>query len=117
MIAGHVDSAIQGTAVFGNPRNLAPGNAIIITSDGGTAYRFVVAGTERYEDTSAPLARIFGAADGAHLNRITCDTDSTFGRRIRPYLGSMVVYADADPVSSRSGTHVAISASEPMIRR
>lgn len=95
VIAGHVDSAVQGTAVFWNLRNLAPGDGIVVVSDDGTEHHFVVIRMERYDDATAPLNRIFGAADGTHLNLITCDTDSPFDKRIRSYLGSMVVYTDA----------------------
>jgi len=95
VIDGHVDSAIQGTAVFWKLRTLVPGDVIIVTGDNGTTHRFVVTGIERYDDANAPLARIYGPADGAHLNLVTCDQTSSFDRHIGSYLGSYVIYTDA----------------------
>jgi len=97
VINGHVDSAVQGAAVFWKLRTLVPGNEIIVTGDNGTTQRFVVTGIEKYDDANAPLTRIYGSADGAHLNLVTCDQTSSFDRRLGSYLGSYVIYTDAAP--------------------
>lgn len=95
VIDGHVDSAVQGTAVFWKLRTLVPGDEIIVTGDNGATQRFVVTGIERYDNMNAPLARIYGPADGAHLNLVTCDPTSSFDRHLDSYLGSYVIYTDA----------------------
>lgn len=95
VIDGHVDSAVEGTAVFWKLHSLVPGDVIVVTGDDGTDYRFVVTETAAYDDADAPLARIYGPADGAHLNLVTCDAASSFDRHIGSYQGSYVIYTDA----------------------
>jgi len=55
----------------------------------------VVTASERYAPADAPLTRIFGAADGVHLNLITCDADTPFDPASGAYTGYLLVYADA----------------------
>ncbi len=55
----------------------------------------MVTASERYAPADAPLTRIFGAADGIHLNLITCDADTPFDPASGAYTGYLLVYADA----------------------
>lgn len=94
VIDGHVDSTV-GIALFWELHTLAPGDTIAVVGDDGVAHRFAVAATVHYAAADVPLARIFGAADGAHLNLITCDADTPFDHSTGSYAGYVVVYADA----------------------
>ncbi len=95
VVAGHVDSAVAGRAVFWDLRRLAPGDAIVVVGDDGVERRFVVTGQEQYHRADFPLTRVFGPADGARLNLITCD--GTFDQQRREYDQNLVVYASAAP--------------------
>jgi len=94
VISGHVDST-KGIALFWELRKLAPGDTIGVVGDDGIARQFVVTTLERYAPADAPLTRIFGAADGVHLNLITCDADTPFNPASGAYTGYLLVYADA----------------------
>ncbi len=96
VIAGHVDST-NGTAVFWKLRRLKPGDQLSVVGDDGIERRFVVTAMERYDRTNAPLYRIFGPADGTHLNLITCDVTSNYDPTQQEYASSLVVYTDAVP--------------------
>lgn len=96
VISGHVDSR-AGVALFWDLRKLAPGDTIGVIGDDGGERHFVVTALERYAPGDVPLARIFGGADGAHLNLITCDADTPFDRASGSYAGFVLVYADAAP--------------------
>jgi len=96
VIAGHVDST-TGVAVFWDLRKLNQGDELFVTGDDGAERRFVVGGWETYEDTAAPLVRIFGPSTSTHLNLITCDSNSRFERSYASYTGALVLYADATP--------------------
>ncbi len=94
VISGHVDST-TGIALFWDLRKLVPGDTIGVVGDDGIQRQFVVTASERYATGDAPLTRIFGAADGSHLNLITCDADTPFDRASGAYTGYLLVYADA----------------------
>lgn len=96
VISGHVDSTTGG-AVFWDLRKLIPGDTIGVVGDDGIERKFVVTASERYAPGDAPLTRIFGAADGAHLNLITCDADTPFDLASGSYAGHLLIYADAAP--------------------
>ena len=93
-IAGHVDSK-RGEAVFWNLRKLKPGDEVYVVGSDGVERRFVVTLLEFYKRTDAPLQRIFGAADGRHLNLITCA--GVFDRGRQEYDSVLVVYTDLAP--------------------
>ncbi|MDQ6603764.1 MAG: class F sortase, partial [Chloroflexota bacterium] len=94
VISGHVDST-KGSALFWDLRKLVPGDTITVVGDDGIERRFVVTASERYTPGGAPLTRIFGAADGVHLNLITCDADTPFDSTSGAYTGYLLIYADA----------------------
>ncbi len=96
VIAGHVDST-TGVAVFWDLRKLNMGDEIFVIGDDGIERRFIVGGWETYQDSDAPLVRIFGPTTSTHLNLITCDSNSRFERSYGSYTGALVLYADAAP--------------------
>ncbi|HUG17077.1 MAG TPA: class F sortase [Thermomicrobiales bacterium] len=89
VIAGHLDST-SGPAVFYRLGDLAPGDEVYVTTSAGVDLRFVVQGVEAYDASDAPLERIFGAADAAQLNLITCS--GRFNRSTGEYDERLVVY-------------------------
>lgn len=93
---GHVDW-ITSPAVFWKLRNLTAGDEIRVLGDDGIERQFIVTGWETYAAGDVPMQRIFGPTDGAHLNLITCDSQSHFNRSTAEYAGNLVVYADAAP--------------------
>jgi sortase A len=93
-IAGHVDSK-RGEAVFWNLRKLKPGDEVYVVGGDGVERRFVVTLLEFYKRSEAPLQRIFGPADGRHLNLITCA--GVFDRGRQEYDSVLVVYTDLAP--------------------
>jgi len=98
VINGHVDSAaLKRGAVFWNLRQVQPGNLIIVISDDDTEHRFFVTSVQTYTAQNAPVSEIFGPADGAHLNLITCDANTPFNRRTGEYSGWLLVTADVLP--------------------
>lgn len=72
VIAGHLDSE-SGPAVFWHLRELRIGDVVSVLDDRGNTIRFRVTRTQVYYNDNAPIREIFGAADGAYLNLITCD--------------------------------------------
>lgn len=72
VIAGHLDSK-TGPAVFYRLGDLQPGDEIIVITHDGEELRFAVDGAQRFESATAPVADIFGASSGRHLNLITCE--------------------------------------------
>ncbi|MGI8855405.1 MAG: class F sortase, partial [Thermomicrobiales bacterium] len=96
VIDGHVDSTM-GKAIFYDLRKLVHGDQITVVGDDGAERHFVVADMGTYATQDVPLARVFGPATGAHLNLITCDSNTTFNQTTHSYDGNLVVYADAMP--------------------
>ena len=94
VIDGHVDSTM-GKAIFYDLRKLIHGEQIVVVGDDGVERHFVVSDTGTYATQDVPLNRIFGPATGAHLNLITCDSNTTFNQTTHSYDGNFVVYADA----------------------
>lgn len=96
VIDGHVDST-TGKAIFWDLRKLVRGDQIVVVGDDGVERRFVVTDMGTYATADVPLDRLFGPAAGAHLNLITCDSNTTFNHTTHSYDGNLVVYADAAP--------------------
>lgn len=96
VLLGHVDST-KGTAVFWNLQKVQPGDRITVVGDDGIEHSFAVAGLQRYSLDDVPMDKIYGPTDGAHLNLVTCDSDTPFNRRTGEYGGYVVVFADATP--------------------
>ena len=91
VLAGHVDWWTTGPAVFWDLRKLKIGSVIQVVDNQNATRTFVVNDIKAYNDTNAPLTRIFGPADSANLNLITCTGD--FDRASGHYNQRLVVYA------------------------
>ncbi len=96
VIAGHVDSTTT-IAIFWNLRKLVPGDEIVVTGEDNVERKFRVTALERYPYDEVPISRVFGNADGTHLNIITCDAQSAFNPGRLEYAGNIVVYTDMVP--------------------
>jgi sortase A len=89
VIAGHFDSE-TGPAVFYQLSQLAIGDEILLEDKKGTKHTFRVIRKEIYNSDQVPLAAIFGDADSAYLNLITCD--GVFDKQTKNYSKRLVVY-------------------------
>src|SRR5205085_6235605 len=67
VMAGHVDSAKLGAAVFYPVRSLKPGALVYVQDEDGFEIAFRVTAVTVYPDGDAPIADIFGPADTANL--------------------------------------------------
>lgn len=90
VIAGHVDYAGIGPAVFWRLRELAPGDEVWVTADSGARLRFVVQDIQTYYTDTAPLEQIFGPTSNTGLNLISCigyfdSASGSYDRRIVVY--------------------------------
>jgi sortase (surface protein transpeptidase) len=94
-VAGHVDFAGVGPAVFWSLRSLAPGDAVWVIDDAGARRRFVVDSVEVYRLADVPVERVFGDHAEANLNLITCAGD--FDPVTRSYDLRVVAYTRLDP--------------------
>ncbi len=72
VIAGHLDSE-SGPAVFWQLDKIRVGDEVRVVDVQGSTIRFRVREIQVYYNEDAPLTKIFGRSDGAHLNLITCD--------------------------------------------
>lgn len=72
VIAGHFDST-TGPAVFWKLDNLKIGDIVSVVDRNGKKLDFRVTKKAVYYNNDAPLTQIFGPADTANLNLITCD--------------------------------------------
>ncbi len=89
-IAGHVDYHDIGEVVFWDLNKLQPGAEIFVETESGTTLRFVVQDSAYFRPESAPLQRIFGAANTPNLNLITCG--GSFNPTTRQYDQRLVVF-------------------------
>lgn len=72
VIAGHVDNGLGRAAVFKRLSELKVGDKIYVQDKTGEQLQFKVTETAIYDYKTAPLEKIFGPSDKAHLNLITC---------------------------------------------
>ena len=91
VIVGHVDSASIGPAVFFGLGSLKAGDAIQVTRKDGTVARFTVDKITSYPKTAFPSELVYGTADTAKLQVVTCG--GTFDRKKRSYPNNIVVSA------------------------
>ena len=89
-IAGHVDYRGIGAVVFWELNLLAPGDEVLVVTDGGLTLRFLVRGQASYTPATAPLNDIFGPAATPNLNLITCA--GTFNPATRSYDQRLIVF-------------------------
>jgi hypothetical protein len=96
VVAGHVDFAGLGPAVFWEVRLLKPGAEVFVTDDAGLRWRFVVQGVESYLVEEFPGGRVFGETDETNLNLISCIGD--FDPVTQSYNQRVVIYTRWDGV-------------------
>jgi LPXTG-site transpeptidase (sortase) family protein len=92
-VPGDLGSAVMDAhvyAAFKNLRHVSPGDDVFVTNGRGETLRFRVTDTRIYPRDEVPLQHLFAAADGRHLNLITC------AKKYLPLLGTyshrLVVY-------------------------
>ena len=90
VIAGHVDSARSGPAIFYNLHRLKPGDAVQVDRDGQTV-TFSVTDVEQYPKNAFPSDRVYQPTPDAELRLITCGGE--FDRTLLSYRDNIVVYA------------------------
>jgi hypothetical protein len=94
VIAGHVDGADR-PAVFFRLREVAAGDAVLITRADASVVRFTVTRVARYAKSAFPTAEVYGPTPGAELRLITCG--GQFDRARGSYRDNVVIYASAAP--------------------
>lgn len=93
VIAGHLDTAVDDKAVFAKLSTLKKGDDVYVIDKTGRKIRFRVTKKEVYDDTKAPLDRIFDQTVAtARLNLVTCD--GTWNPKTRNYSERLVVYTE-----------------------
>ena len=98
-LAGHVDFAGVGPAVFWDLQRLKAGDEVFVTDDAGQRRRFLVTEIENYPAAQAPLERIFGPTAEVNLNLISCL--GNFDPVTRSYDRRIVVYTRWDGAAPR----------------
>ncbi|KKU66630.1 MAG: Peptidase C60 sortase A and B [Parcubacteria group bacterium GW2011_GWA2_47_16] len=93
VIAGHLDTAQDDKAVFAKLSLLKKGDDVYVLDETGRKIHFRVAKKEVYDDTKAPLDRIFDqTTTTARLNLITCD--GVWNPKTKNYSERLVVYSE-----------------------
>lgn len=91
IVVGHVDSAVNGPAVFYRLAELVPGDLIdVARSDGRTAV-FTVTGVREYAKDHFPTRLVYADTEDAALRLITCG--GGFDRTHGSYRDDVVVFA------------------------
>ncbi|TFV60168.1 class F sortase [Geodermatophilus sp. DF01-2] len=91
VLAGHVDSAAEGPAVFFRLAELSPGAEVLVTRADGQTAVFAVERVEQYPKDEFPTQRVYGDIDHAGLRLITCG--GAFDPATGHYRDNIVVYA------------------------
>jgi hypothetical protein len=100
VIAGHVDSATQGTGAFAQLRHLTEGDRVDVTGSDGRTQTFTVVGREEYPKSTIDLDRYFATTGAPRLTLITCG--GPFNRSTGHYRDNVVVTAVPGPTSKGS---------------
>ncbi|MEE6306134.1 class F sortase [Plantactinospora veratri] len=95
VVVGHVDSAAMGPAVFFRLGALKRGDRIEVTRQDGKVVRFAVDSVKSYPKASFPSELVYGAADTARLQVVTCG--GTFDRKKGSYRNNVIVSATRIP--------------------
>ncbi|MFI1993989.1 class F sortase [Actinoplanes sp. NPDC020271] len=93
IIAGHVDTARDGPAVFFRLRELKPGDTITVRGDGRSVVTFTVTKVASYPKKAFPSADVYGETPGSTLRLITCG--GSFDRDRGSYRSNIVVFAES----------------------
>lgn len=92
VLAGHVDSAVQGPGALFDLRLIEIGAEIIIEDESGVSRTWVVHDVKRYDKNEIPIEDIFvWDGDSEDIALITCGGE--FDRTARSYRDNIVVYA------------------------
>jgi len=91
VIAGHVDSRVQGRGAFWLLRDLKPGDLIEVVHDDGSVSAWRIEEVVRYPKEDIPIEDIFTFEGPSRLALITCGGE--FDRSIGSYLENYVVTA------------------------
>jgi hypothetical protein len=93
VIAGHVDSAVQGEGALFRLRDISPGAPITVTTADGRVWTYRVVSRQEFNKRTIPLSLIFSRTASPHLTIITCG--GTFNRAALSYEDNIVVTAVA----------------------
>lgn len=93
VLAGHVDTARDGPAVFHRLRELAVGDPIEVRRKDGSVARFAVTRVAVFAKQDFPSAEVYAPPPHAGLRLITCG--GVFDRGEGSYRSNVVVFADA----------------------
>jgi sortase (surface protein transpeptidase) len=95
VVVGHVDSAAMGPAVFFKLGLLKRGDEVQVSRKDGKVVRFRVDAVKSYPKTKFPSELVYGSADTARLQVVTCG--GKFDRKKRSYPDNIVVSATRLP--------------------
>ena len=91
VLAGHVDSARQGSGAFFGLRALEPGDRVILSSASGRTTAYTVAARRQYPKSALPADQVFDQDTPSRLVLVTCG--GSFDWTTRHYSDNVVVYA------------------------
>ncbi len=92
VMAGHVDNGFSLPGVFKRIGELRAGSELFVETRGGERLRFVVTDVRSYPYEDVPSDVLFGRADMARLNLITCEGHWLAGEKT--YDRRLVVFAE-----------------------
>ena len=92
VLAGHVDYAGVGPAVFARLGELAAGDQIELTGEDVGVYRYAVAWSELFDAAAAPVDDIIGPTETESVTLITCG--GAFDSGSGSYDGRLIVRAE-----------------------
>lgn len=101
-IAGHLDH-YTGPAVFFYLKELKQGDRIYVKDKEDKKLTFIVTSVESFKTAESPLHRIFGDADKAHLNLITCA--GTFNKKTQESSHRLVVFSELHEIKDEVSSH------------
>lgn len=91
VIDGHLDTPTGAPSVFWNIKNMRPGDTIEVTDADGKTYTFSVTKVVTYGTSTFPIETVFGTAQTANLNLITCG--GTWDKQKKDYSNRTVVFS------------------------
>lgn len=94
-IAGHIDSAADGPAIFFRLRELVPGAEVTVGLSDGSAVTFRVDRVISVPKDSFPTDEVYGPTPDSQLRLITCG--GPFNAVAGSYLDNTIVFATAIP--------------------
>ncbi|GGN90029.1 hypothetical protein GCM10010112_75060 [Actinoplanes lobatus] len=93
VLAGHVDSARDGPAVFHRLGEARPGDPVAVRRTDGSVARFTVTKVATYPKRDFPSDQVYAPLDRPGLRLITCG--GVFDRGRGSYRSNIVVFAEA----------------------